>query len=234
MTIQSDAEDAEEVDPGLLSRFKELVEAAGKRQGASELTGNSTQQIAKWSSGKARIPFWQAAILAKATGKSLDWLAFGGGQVGVLHQSMAMSPIGDDPDVAMIAKLDVIASAGPGFENPYPYELDRLPFPRQWLDWLGVPEEAARFLDSRGDSMWPTIPEGAVCLADIRHQRPRLDGVYVLLDGDNVRIKRIGRGFEGRIELISDNEKYPNETLAGPEAEALRVAGKVVWAGGKI
>lgn len=215
-------------------RFRTVIERIGTLEKAGALVGTSGEQVGKWRDEKAKAPFLAISILAAAAGVTADWLARGVEPTAPMSQSMMLPSVDDDPDVAMIAKLDVIASAGPGFENPYPYELDRLPFPRQWLDWLGVPEEAARFLDSRGDSMWPTIPEGAICLADIRHQRPRLDGVYVLLDGDNVRIKRIGRGFEGRIELISDNEKYPNETLAGPEAEALRVAGKVVWAGGKI
>lgn len=137
-------------------------------------------------------------------------------------------------DSEMIRMLNVFASAGPGYQNDEPSEFKLLPFARSILSDLGVKSSNARFLVARGDSMEPTIADGAIVLVDIAYTRPKIEGVYVLLDGDNVRIKRIGRGFDGRIELISDNEKYPNETLAGPEAEALRVAGKVVWAGGRI
>ncbi|KPH80557.1 hypothetical protein AE618_12345 [Bosea vaviloviae] len=139
-----------------------------------------------------------------------------------------------DDGVASIPLLDVIASAGPGIENPFPLEIDHLPFPKRWLEDLGVPQSAARFLGARGDSMEPTILDGAICLADIRFQVPRIDGVYALIDGADVRIKRIARGWEGKIVLISDNERYSSETLAAPDAEALRIAGKIVWAGGKI
>lgn len=69
---------------------------------------------------------------------------------------------------------------------------------------------------------------------DIRLHTPRVEGVYALIDGKDVRIKRIGRGWEGKIVLISDNERYESETLAAPDAEALQIAGKIVWAGGKI
>ncbi|MFC3635825.1 helix-turn-helix transcriptional regulator [Camelimonas fluminis] len=138
------------------------------------------------------------------------------------------------PDAVMIPLLDVVASAGPGAENPMPFELARLPFPRVWLDRLGVPERYARFIDARGDSMEPTITEGSVCLVDTRVDRARRDGVYVLVDGNSVRIKRIAIGWQGALTLISDNERYPTDTLAAPDAEALRVEGRVVWAGGEI
>lgn len=137
-------------------------------------------------------------------------------------------------NVDLIPLLDVVASAGPGYENTRPYEIDQLPFPRSWLARIGLPARFARFIDSRGDSMEPTIPEGAICLVDIRVEHARRDGIYVLVDGNNVRIKRIAVGWQNSIVLISDNERYASETLAPPDAEALRVAGKVVWAGGEI
>lgn len=216
----------------MAARLSSIVDGNGGREVVAKVTGIPLPSVDRYCRGNTVPPADRLGLIAHACHVTADFIIFG--RVDASQMTMHQEISSDLLDVAMIPKLDVIASAGPGIENPYPYELDRLPFPRQWLDWLGVPEESARFLDSRGDSMWPTISEGAICLADIRHQRPRLDGVYVLLDGDNVRIKRIGRGFDGRIELISDNERYPNETLAGPEAEALRVAGKVVWAGGKI
>jgi phage repressor protein C with HTH and peptisase S24 domain len=240
MPKQLDDFDAEEVDEALLQRFKEVVEAAGTRQRASELTGNSTQQISKWIAGRARIPFRQAAILARAANRSLDWLASGEGSPFLGPDFSGPSTLpqlsqsdGDD-DVVFIPLLDVVASAGPGIENPFPDAIDHLPFPKRWLDELGVPESFARLLELGGDSMEPTIRDRSICLLDTRFQTPRVEGIYALIDGKDVRIKRIGRGWEGKIVLISDNERYDSETLAGPDAEALRIAGKIVWAGGKL
>ncbi|CAM5764600.1 LexA family transcriptional regulator [Bosea minatitlanensis] len=239
MSKQSDDDDAEERDEALLERFKEIVDASGSRANAALLTGNSTQQISKWINGKARIPFRQAAILAKAANRSLDWLASGEGspflgqdfssQVGVPAE-----PLVDDEDVVYIPLLDVIASAGPGIENSNPIAKDHLPFPRRWLEQLNLPVEFARFHDSRGDSMTETIKEDAICLSDIRWQRPRLDAIFVVVHNNDVRIKRIGRGMEGRVTLISDNPRYETEVLSEPEARSLKIAGRVVWAGGKI
>lgn len=137
-------------------------------------------------------------------------------------------------DIAMIPLLEVIASAGPGIENTNPIAKDFLPFPRRWLEQLNLPPESARFLDSRGDSMTETIKEDAICLADIRWQRARLDAIFVVVHNNDVRIKRIGRGMEGRVTLISDNPRYETEVLSEPEARSLKIAGRVVWAGGKI
>jgi phage repressor protein C with HTH and peptisase S24 domain len=82
--------------------------------------------------------------------------------------------------------------------------------------------------------MEPTIADGEIVLVDTRFQQTRGDGIYVLVDGANVRIKRIAVGWQNAIVLISDNERYASETLSAPDAEALRIAGKVVWAGGEI
>ncbi|SIP95181.1 S24 family peptidase [Bosea sp. TND4EK4] len=233
MSTHSDIDASEEGDSALLMRFKEVLETIPSLQTASELVGYSTQQIAKWRDGKARLPFKAAATLARAANRSVDWLAFGAESLSTA-MSHRLERVADNDDVVTIPLLDVIASAGPGVENPFPLEVDQLPFPKRWLTELGVPERYARFLGARGDSMEPTIRDGAICLADTRFQTPRIEGVYALVDGNDVRIKRIGRGWEGKIVLISDNERYASDTLSAPDGEALRIAGKIVWAGGKI
>lgn len=234
MSTHLDADHSDEVDEAVLLRFREVLSKLPSLQAAADLTGNSTQQIAKWRDGKARLPFRQAAILTQQAGFSLDWLAHGG----YTPKSEPPPPVdradyGED-NVDFIPLLDVVVSAGPGFLNPSPYEIERLPFPTTWLTRLGLPSRFARFCDSRGDSMEPTIPDGAVCLVDIRFEHARKDGIYVVIDGNNVRIKRIAMGWAGALTLISDNERYATETLAAPDAEALRIAGKVVWFGGEI
>ena len=223
MSKQLDDVDAEEVDAAFLQRFRDVVEAAGSRQKASDLTGNSTQQISKWMGGKARIPFRQA-------GEGPPLLEHGATRSGAQPELKQL----DDDDVVFVPLLEVIASAGPGIENSNPVAKDYLPFPRRWLEQLNLPPEFARFLDSRGDSMTETIKEDAICLADIRWQRPRLDAIFVVVHNNDVRIKRIGRGMEGRVTLISDNPRYETEVLSEPEARSLKIAGRVVWAGGKI
>lgn len=232
MSEQSADRDATWPDDVFYQRFREVLERLPTLQMAAEISGFSPEQIAKWRDGKARPPLWPIRRLAEAAGRSMDWLC---GQAPAMTMSQEMLPVADEGDaVVYIPLLEVIASAGPGIENMNPVAKDYLPFPRRWLDQINLPEEHARFLDSRGDSMTDTIKEDAICLADTRWQSPRLDAIFVVVHNNDVRIKRIGRGMEGRVTLISDNPRYETETLSEPEARSLTIAGRIVWSGGKI
>lgn len=214
-------------------RFRIVIDRLGTLEKAGNLVSTTGEQVGKWRDEKAKAPFLAVAILAQAADVSIEWLAFGKGQPS-LGAPLANEIDDEDENVAFVPLLDVVASAGPGFENIRPYAIDALPFPKSWLHRLGLPERYARFIDCRGDSMEPTISDGAIVLVDTRFQQTRGDGIYVLLDGPNVRIKRIAVGWEGALQLLSDNERYEPEQLAPPDAEALRIAGKVVWAGAEL
>lgn len=224
-------------DAGLAARLVAAIDGAGGRSVISERTGIPLSSIDRYCRNQSAPPAARLGEIARACGVSSDSIIFGEISLPLMAMTQARlvaAVSNDDEEVASIPLLDVIASAGPGIENPFPLEIDHLPFPKRWLDELGLPVRYARFLGARGDSMEPTIQDGAICLADTRFQTPRIEGVYALVDGNDVRIKRIGRGWEGKIVLISDNERYASDTLSLPEAEALRIAGKIVWAGGKI
>lgn len=219
--------DVREPDPTEPNRLPELLSSVENLSALARETGISRRMLDRYKALRGEPSLTNAVRIARALQLPMDALVQ---DVSVASQTETSNP----SDTASIPLLDVIASAGPGIENPFPLEIDLLPFPRRWLEELALPERYARFLGARGDSMEPTIMDGAICLADTRFQSPRVEGVYALIDGNDVRIKRIGRGFDGKIVLISDNERYESETLAAPEAEALRIAGKIVWAGGKI
>lgn len=206
--------------------------------------------LARWVRAESEPSAFKLAAIARFCGVTVEELIYGLGSFPKLSAGFSVSPqdwqpssaalpqpdsgIESDDDVVFIPLLEVIASAGPGIENSNPVAKDVLPFPRRWLEQLNLPAEFARFLDSRGDSMTETIKEDAICLADTRWQRPRLDAIFVVVHNNDVRIKRIGRGMEGRVTLISDNPRYETEVLSEPEARSLKIAGRVVWAGGKI
>lgn len=137
-------------------------------------------------------------------------------------------------DAVLIPVIDVVASAGPGIENGEASEIDRLPFSRELLRQLGVRVESAQFIQHKGDSMAPTLADGGICLVDTSKSRPRGDGIYALVVGNELLIKRLAIGAKG-LTLISDNaEKYPPETLTGDELGRVKVMGKVFWTGGQV
>jgi len=218
-------------DDKVSNRLPDLLAAHPNLSALSRDIGISRRMLDRYKAGVAEPTLGTAALIARALSLPMDALV---SDVSVHHGSDVDASVAIDSKIARVPLLDVVASAGPGAENSHPYELDLLPFPRVWLDRIGVPERYARFVDARGDSMEPTIKDGSICLVDTRSGQARRDGIYVLVDGNSVRIKRIAIGWQGALTLISDNELYAPETLAAPDAEALKIAGRVVWAGGEI
>ena len=231
---------------GWEARLEAAVKAAGDLSPVSAGSSVPVSTIKRYIAGDGEPSAFKLASIARFCGVSVESILYDERPPLVAYMSDASQTTYpterrasldlDSPsdDVAYVPLLEVIASAGPGIENSNPVAKDYLPFPRRWLQQLNLPLEHARFLDSRGDSMTDTIKEDAICLADTRWQRPRLDAIFVVVHNNDVRIKRIGRGMEGRVTLISDNPRYETETLSEPEARSLAIAGRVVWAGGKI
>lgn len=237
-----------------LSEFAQRLNHAVREKGGLSAVAAGTDvplsTLARWVRAESEPSAFKLAAIARFCGVTVEELVYGlaafpkleaglivtaqNRQTNVAAARQSDSDVEGGDDVVFIPLLDVVASAGPGIENPFPDAIDHLPFPKRWLDELGVPESFARLLELGGDSMEPTIRDRSICLLDTRFHTPRVEGIYALIDGKDVRIKRIGRGWEGKVVLISDNERYDSETLAGPDAEALRIAGKIVWAGGKL
>lgn len=224
---------------GWEKRLQAAIKAAGDVTAVKNGTSVSESALKRYMAGDGEPGAFKLAAVARFCGVSIEHILYGEEPTRGLYLREPSAPTyvtesDVDSDVVFIPLLEVIASAGPGIENGNPIEKDRLPFPRRWLELLNLPLQFARFLDSRGDSMTETIKEDAICLADIRFQRPRLDAIFVVVHNNDVRIKRIGRGMEGRITLISDNPRYETEILSEPEAKQLKIAGRIVWAGGRV
>lgn len=169
-----------------------------------------------------------AARIARALNLPLDALVYD------TDVSFSRTDALDSTEAIAIPLLNVVGSAGHGIENGHVEELARLSFDAAQLRSLGVRPEAAHFIIARGDSMEPTIQDGATVLIDTFRTRVRDDGIYaIVLDGD-VRLKRVQKKATGAIELISDNPRYMSETLSGDEVDRLMVAGKVFWSGGGV
>jgi phage repressor protein C with HTH and peptisase S24 domain len=217
------------------ARLRAEVKAAGGPKAFAEMADVPLSTLNTYIAAKPAEPKITMVIrIARALGKSVAELLEPFGETENSSSQTGNAGNSTTADSVEISMLDLVASAGAGFENDHPAELRRLAFSKALLATLGVKPAHARFWTVVGDSMLPTIADGAIVLVDISVNQVKDDGVYIVIVGNHLRIKRIGRGWDGKIELISDNERYPNETLAAPDAHALRVAGKVVWAGGKI
>ncbi|MBI1408161.1 MAG: helix-turn-helix domain-containing protein [Caulobacter sp.] len=158
------------------------------------------------------------AQIADGLGCSIDWLVWGRG---------------DGPDASAgfvrIPRYDATLAAGAGSWNEGRRHLDDIPFTAEFLrkrlnrtSTLGL-----TVLTAAGDSMAPTIADGALLLVD-EDDKHITDAVFAfVLDGD-ARVKRFRRTLSG-ITLVSDNQAYPPETVNGEDLARLQVIGKVLW-----
>lgn len=83
--------------------------------------------------------------------------------------------------------------------------------------------------------MAPTIREGSLVLVDTRKERPKEDGIYVLMVDGHLMAKRLQLDLaSGGLYIRSDNPAYREQHLTKEQASHLYIIGRVVWAGGEV
>ena len=167
-----------------------------------------------------RVPkFVDGIRLAKALGVDPVWLATGIGTPNAAASGYLAVPI---YDVRLAAGAATFAEAAD--------QIGEMPFDRGLLRDLGrTNADGLAVFIAEGDSMWPTIADGARVLADLKDTRLR-EGVFAFRTGDELRIKRLRRLVDG-IEIRSDNDRYPPEVVHGDAADELTIIGNVLWTG---
>lgn len=139
-----------------------------------------------------------------------------------------------DPDVyVIIPHVDVKFSAGDGcivdFEPIHGSKCSA-----QTWEWIQKKKVAPKHLitvDIDGDSMEPTIRNGSVVTLDksintLEQVQP--NKVYAIRYGNELRIKRLSRRFDGALIIDSDNPNYDREIVELRDLEHIGIIGKYV------
>lgn len=90
----------------------------------------------------------------------------------------------------------------------------------------GNPDNLVLF-DVTGDSMEPTIPDGATVLVNLRDTDVRSGMIYAVRVCDELMVKRLFRN-PGKLVCKSDNEARPDIEVSGEDAD-FSVFGRVRW-----
>lgn len=206
-------------------RLEIVAEKVGGPSRLAERAGVNPGTLSRYLAGGAFPKLSSAAAIAQAGDVTLDWLGTGRGS--------SASPAADDDSVAF---YDLQASAGPGLlaaDQKPPVQTIALPLAQIRRQTGGALSNLCALL-AEGDSMEPTIRSGSLLLLDRTFLQPR-EGVYVLLRGDDVLVKRIQPRGPNRLRLISDNERYGDEDVSLDDASApVRLFGRVIWIGQPI
>lgn len=138
-------------------------------------------------------------------------------------------------DFVTVPRYDVEACAGHGAVIHSEQIVDHLAFRSDWVRHaLGVQQSDLALISVKGDSMEPTLSNGDLILLDMHQGSVEDNAIYALQHNGTLLVKRIQRRLDGSVVVSSDNPRYEAEVIRAEDVEALRVVGRVVWAGRRM
>lgn len=109
-------------------------------------------------------------------------------------------------------------------------EIDRSHgFRRDYMERRGLNPTRCKLFTVKGESMLPTIADGALVLVNLADREIVSGLIYALVTEDGLRVKRLYRRADGIVEMRSDNPMqhlFPPEPITDGNAA---VMGRVVW-----
>lgn len=135
----------------------------------------------------------------------------------------------------LVPRYDVHGSMGNGSVIHSEQIVDHLAFRAEWVRTaLGASPEHLVLISAIGDSMEPTLRAGDLLLIDRSVTGVKHDSIYAFAVGDELRVKRVQRLYDGTLIVKSDNPGYASETLTPEQAATVNIVGRVVWTGRRM
>jgi transcriptional regulator with XRE-family HTH domain len=211
------------------------------------LSGVSKQQLSRLENGQIRLRLDHLKPFASHLGFTPEQILLWGRYPGtgdhiessdVLHEAPRGEAFG--PVAAQIPELDTRAGLGGGGiparevrkegRHTDPLKSEGWVFPQNFIrEQLHTSSSRLLVLDTRGDSMAPTIMSGDRVVIDTGHKTPTPDGLYAIRDSfEGVVVKRLQllrSSRPPRVKIISDN---PNHTTEEVPLSELEIVGKVL------
>lgn len=158
-------------------------------------------------------------------GANVLWILTGEG-----HMFSESATVTEGVDMVEIPLYDVQAAAGSGLIPKDDGLHNSVAFSRAFLQSIGAKPESCIMLEAKGESMLPTIPDGAFMIVDQSKTDIADDQVFVFRVGPGIKVKRANWRMDGSLELRSDNEHngYPKEVIDEDVADDLSVIGQVL------
>lgn len=192
------------------------------------LTGVSRRTLSDYVAEKSEPKASTLVEIALATGVSVAWL------VGQDEDSASSRNLPEErEEIVRLPRFDARASAGRGLVPVNEMPIGEVAFGRDFLRNLGANPEYCYIVEARGDSMWPTIPDGALLIADASKTEVDDGRIYHFNVMDRALVKRARWSMDGKLYLTSDNiaAGYPTEEFTADRIDELRVGGRIMFTG---
>lgn len=138
----------------------------------------------------------------------------------------------DDATDRMVTVYDIEVSGGPGVIVPEYVETKyRLPFQVDWLRKWGAKPEDIKVAVVRGESMEPYLFHGDKVVFHTKRKRIVNDATFVLIYGDEARVKRLFTTPNGSLRIVSNNpdkSRFPDEIVSPDELDRVLILGQVI------
>ncbi|MCD9124010.1 helix-turn-helix domain-containing protein [Cupriavidus sp. UGS-1] len=195
----------------IVDRMKSVI-GVSKDVDLADHLGGSRSSLSVWRK-RGSIPVDECIKLALEKNISLDWLMLGRGQRD--HEEPAADE-GND----LFVELPLFDMATGSTD---PLQQAWWTMPRSWLQQEGVPVEDAAILRVAGDAHAGGIEDGQMVLID-RRQRPH-DGVFLVVFGGALRIRRVQHMVDGSLRLTADNDAYTADVVRDESPTSFEIIG---------
>jgi len=181
------------------------------------------QSVYQWVTGRNLPSSKFITAICERYNVSPQVLMSGGGKSGFVQSTVEL----EDGTIA-IPRFNACGSCGSGVSNDNEQMIGLVRVSLAWLQ-AKCPTIRAKHLEvitAVGDSMMPTIRNLDFLFIDRSENEVHGDGIYAVIYGGEVYVKRIQRQPDGSLLLISDNSRYPPILIPPDQLENVSIAGK--------
>lgn len=208
-------------------RLRQERERMGLNQTAfAALAGQSLKSQTRYERGE-RAPDSAYFSALKQHGVDVAFIMTGERASPATDTSMLGIPMSD---FVQVREYGAQLSAGPGTISGPVEVVGEFAFRSSWLRQLTSSPGECYLVRVKGDSMQPTIPDGAVVLIDQQQRDPRQrrKGIFALRIEDEVLVKRLEL-VDDTLLVESDNPDYSTRLVPRPKSPQVDILGKVIW-----
>jgi phage repressor protein C with HTH and peptisase S24 domain len=228
------------------SAFAERLQRSVNHYGGvvqvAEAAGFSPSALRKWLSAKAEPSRERLITVARVCNVPIAWLIQGEGE------PPDLAPVFPAADLQLhegeidlkrrgfvVLPRHAVETAAAGYRSDETARKSDLAFAGAWItNYLRADATTLKTVIAIGDSMAHLIGDGDILVIDTKDTAINAFGVYVLVAGDKVVVKRVQKNIDGKLILLNDNLLYQDEVIDPDTASKIKVLGKVIWRGGRI